>query len=425
MLKKLITTAAVTLGITILAACSGEEPASEIRMKNDEPRRESAVAAPARTTAPEPTRPQRLDHLLTPTTAGPEAARTATTVEPEKNAEQRKKKNGIEPGSTPTPTSIPGLPTREAPTIAELVPEDPETNDRVLLQDIYAQIDLEQFALDPNEPIPAVKSRGHRYTRTDRKLVSIMNYEETRDHPYLHLFPHLKNSIENEKHEGQTHYESLHKNKDIIVNENHEGKIHYHPTMEDGGRLYHRWVSSKDRLRKVPSDTRSHLLYFIYNPWFDPILEEFHRQIQSVHKYRNAEKITPYWFGNNSTRGVLVETVAALLEEAKTPTAEPATRPWIPDKEDAPIDRYSGSLVKGSLIERELTMEEYIRMPVHPKQEKPDYTLQNHQAPEIQWEILHPQLPILKITAHASQHLPLKPQDYTKARARTNYSVSL
>ena len=407
MLKKLITTAAVTLGIAILAACSGEEPASETNTNRDEPLREAPVAAPASTTAPEPTRPQRLDHLLTPAVT-PGAARAATTAEPGTSTEQPEKRNGTAPGNVPAPTlpiAMPGLSTKEAPTIAELVPEDPETNNQVLLQDIYGQIDLEQFALDPNEPIPAAEEALIEYISFygggKQLLVSRMNYEETRDHPYLHLFPHLKN---------------------VIENSDHSEEMSYHPAMEAGDTYIPGARRNKDRLRKIPSDTRSHMLYFIYNPWFDPILEEFHR-VHPRLKYRNAEKITPYWFGNNSTRGVLVETVAALLEEAKLPKAEPATRPWAPDKEDAPTD-YRGEIIEGSLIEREWTMEEYIRMPVHPKQEKGNHILQNHQAPDVQWEILHPQLPILKITAHASQNLPLKPTEGDIARGGATYSVS-
>ena len=402
MFKKLITSVAITLGIAILTACSGEEPASETGIKTDEPRRETTVAAPASTTAPEPTRPQRLDQLLTPA-----AAPEATTVEPATKTTQRERKNGAEPGAMPAPTSMPGLPIMKGPAIEDLVPEDPKTNDRVLLQDIYGQIDLEQFALDPNEPIPAVDK--HQRIREHNRLGSRMNYEETGDHPYLHLFPHLKNVIEN-----RSRYDE-------------EEILHYNPSIGVHGSYkygYGSWHQSRDNLRKVSSDTRSHLIYFIYNPWFDPILEEFHRQENPNLKYRNAEKITPYWFGNNSTRGVLVETVAALLEEAKIPTAEPATRPWTPDKEDAPINIYRREIDTAILTEREWTMEEYIRMPVQPNLQGEDHIFQRYQAPYVEWEFLHTQLPILKITAHANQNLPLNTPEGGRAQGGTEYSVS-
>ena len=63
----------------------------------------------------------------------------------------------------PAPTRVPLLPkaATRAPRArsgdtspAGLIPENPQTNDEVLLQDIYALMDLDQFALDPNEEIP-------------------------------------------------------------------------------------------------------------------------------------------------------------------------------------------------------------------------------------------------------------------------------
>ena len=51
----------------------------------------------------------------------------------------------------------------------------------------------------------------------------------------------------------------------------------------------------------------------------------------------------------------------------------------------------------------------------------------DHITPQVQWEFLHPQLPILKITAHAEQNLPLDlagvdiPSHYD---TKTRYSVS-
>ena len=380
MLKKLITTIAVTLGIAILAACSGEEPASETNTNREEPRSEAAVAAPTKTTAPEPTRPQRLDQLLAPTTA-PEAAGTATTVEPETKAEQPEKKNEAAPGSTPAPTSIiaiPALSTREAPTIAELVPEDPETNDRVLLQDIYGQIDLEQFALNPNEPIPANSSPW---------TVSPINYPEISKHPYLHLF----------------------------------NKVIDPPSSSRSPK----WEQFEDQPR-----FKAYLMHFIHHPWFEPVypnsptLQDIQPEFQ--------KKVTPYWFGNNSTRGILVETVAALLEEAQLPTSEPYPRGWWLSDRAITTD---GPRLKN----REWTIGEFIRTTLstedsiktrggnskgecagifNERNEPHDDTRMNcmairhsingHATPQVEWEIVHPQLPILKITAHASQTLPLQ-----------------
>ena len=404
MLKKLITTVTVTLGIAILTACSGGEPASETGIKSDEPRREAAVAAPTSTTAPEPTRPQRLDGLLTPTVT-PEAA----TVEPGTKTAQRERKNGAEPGAMPTPTSIPGLPIMKGPAIKDLVPEDPKTNDQVLLQDIYEQIDLEQFALDPNEPVPK---------NTSPWTVSPVNYPETSEHPYLHLF-----------------------NKAIDP-----------PPL---GSRDERWEQFRDQ-----PTLKAYLIHFIHHPWFEPMYPNYKRLQDINPEWQN--EVTPYWFGNNSTRGILVETVAALLEEAQLPTAEPYPRGWWLSNQaitnDAP-----------RLKNREWTIGEFIRTtvstedPIETRQgslgpcarifneqnERHDDTkftcpaitdsIKRHTTPQVEWEIIHPQLPILRITAHASQTLPLqilpiRPQakdgsetgwNYTqRVNAETEYSVS-
>ena len=52
----------------------------------------------------------------------------------------------------------------------------------------------------------------------------------------------------------------------------------------------------------------------------------------------------------------------------------------------------------------------------------------SHITPWVEWEILHPQLPILKISAHADQTLPLEPAGLEKSSPDdamlTKYSVS-
>ena len=366
MLKKLITTVAVILGITILAACSGEEPTSETGIKSDEPRPETTVAVPASTTAPEPARPQRLDQLLTPT---PEAV----TVEPATKTAPRETNNGTAPVDMPTPKSIPGLPIVEGPAITDLVPEDPKTNNQVLLQDIYEQIDLEQFALDPNEPIPA---------NTSPWTVSPVNYPEIDKHPYLHLF-----------------------NKAIDPSSSRQDE---------------KWEQFRDQPR-----LKAYLMHFIHHPWFEPVYPT-DKLLEDIKPERQNE-ITPYWFGNNSTRGILVETVAALLEEAQLPTAEPHPRAWW-------LSNRAFTSNRPRLKNREWTIGEFIRTTVsaedpiktrgkcaeifNEQNEPHDPTtspcraisdsINKHATPQVEWEIIHPQLPILRITAHASQALPLQ-----------------
>ena len=73
---------------------------------------------------------------------------------------------------------------------------------------------------------------------------------------------------------------------------------------------------------------KDRLTYFIYNPWYEAVFNDSSRLSQNAGTYRRRGQYRrdgtgPYWFGNNSTRGVLAETVAGLLEEAKSPIGHP------------------------------------------------------------------------------------------------------
>ena len=150
----------MALAIALSAACgSGDEPRNSTDAETERSRTETR--APARTPEPMPTRPKRIDHLLTPT----------ALAEPAKKSEPKAKQASEEPTSNGAVKPVTGNPM----TIAQLVPEDPRTNDQVLLQDIYAQIDLEQFALDPDQRIPW---QGNKYEKDSP--VSLM------PHPMIH-----------------------------------------------------------------------------------------------------------------------------------------------------------------------------------------------------------------------------------------------
>ena len=369
MKKKLMKAGAITLAIALFAACgSGDEPRNSTDAETGTSRTETRAAA--RTPVPMPTRPKRIDHLLTPTALpGAIKEKPAKTSEPEaKQASEEQASNGAAKTVTGDPK-----------TIAQLVPEDPRTNDRVLLQDIYAQIDLEQFALDPDQPIPW----GGKYYAE-----SLMPHPVIHQHPYLHLFPDLE----------------------AKVREWGERDIQYSPY----GIFSHRF--------KDISGIRNGLIYFIYNPWFEPVFPASDERTpdydgpffkSSSYKYSGAG---PYWFGNNSVRGVLAETVAELLEEAKLPSAEPAQAPWFQRNPTRNTDLGAPEMQK-------LTMEEFISTTISSEDgwfcsSRPrsicDIMEETHITPWVEWEILHPQLPILKITAHADQTLPLAPAGLEK-----------
>ena len=299
---------------------------------------------------------------------------------------------GIDQARVPTPTSPP------PGSIASMIPEDPRTNDRVLLQDIYDQIDLEQFALDPDQQI------AWRNIESDRRdhLQSLMPYPMVHQHPYLHLFPEL---------EGMTREQQ----EDIS-----------YPPYDD--------ISQHDKHRYQDlSLTRNGLIHFIYNPWFEPV---FPRNFWGKRELRDSYHIIetssyessgagPYWFGNNSVRGILAETVAELLDEAKLPSAEPAQEVWFGKDEKGKTALYV-------LEDRKWTMEEFISTTIsHDERKVGEWCrpaggsylkhvaecgiIRNlHITPQVEWEILHPQLPIVKITAHARQTLPLAPAGMEK-----------
>ena len=167
---------------------------------------------------------------------------------------------------------------------------------------------------------------------------------------------------------------------------------------------------------------RNGLIYFIYNPWFEPVFPEDDYRTpdtdesvpftHSIYKFSGAG---PYWFGNNSVRGVLAETVAKLLEEAKLPSTEPAQVPWFGEDRKGKTDLEAPEMQK-------LTMEEFISTTISSEDRwcssRPpsicDIMEESHITPWVEWEILHPQLPILKITAHADQTLPLAPAGLEK-----------
>ena len=383
---KLIKTGAIALAIALFTACgSGDTPRSGTETETGTPQGETRAAATARTPAPMPTRPKRIDHLLTPT----------ALPEPAKKAEPEAKQTNGEPASTRSPKRATA---GEAVTIANLIPEDPRTNDRVLLQDIYDQIDLEQFALDPDQQI----TWRNLESRRDH-LQSLMPYPMVHQHPYLHLFPEL---------EGMTREQQ----EDIS-----------YPPYDD--------ISQHDKHRYQDlSLTRNGLIHFIYNPWFEPVFpnQNSARELRDSYRIPGLSSYIfsgagPYWFGNNSVRGTLAETVAELLDEAQLTSAEPAQEVWFGKDEKGKTDLWV-------LEDRKWTMEEFISTTISYDKRKVGGWCSStgsggphrrhvakcgiirdlHITPQVEWEILHPQLPIVKITAHARQTLPLAPAGMEK-----------
>ena len=381
MIEKLIKAGATVLAAAMLAACGGENgPETGKPVETGVSSNATVAAAPTRTPETEPARAQRLDHLLPPSTTKPEA-KTAKTTVTATDAADTKAAGKPTPTGEPRDTESATAPASPMLNITDLTLENPQTNDQVLLQDIYEQIDMEQFALDPDEPIPFVELDGP-------NQISLMKYPEVHQHPYLHLFPELKH-----------------------VASQSEGDISYIPFMSVDFDTFKEGRNYFDLAGR-----HSGLTYFIYNPWFEQVQYQRKAKITPYLplelKHLGNQEAEPYWFGNNSTRGILAETVTKLLEEAKLSSAEPYPRDWWTQKEYPSGRKY---IQMDSFTPRDWTLDEYIRTGVEypgPKTSSSDLSFKHwkvefHNIPQVTWEFLDPKLPILRVTAHAEQRLPL------------------
>ena len=292
-MRKLTSAAALLLALTLLPACGG---ANSPQSGEADARTQSQAEATAIPTsaAPLPTRPRRLDHELTQTANSARAAPAkgpAAAEQKGSGSSSRTPQAGNQKGQRPANTTAAAT----AEQIAGMVPEDQQTNHRVLLQDIYDRIDLEQFALDPSLPIgePEWQKKSRNEPKDDDFIPSTMSYPEVFEHPYLHLFPMLQNSVE----------------RKIRAKELQD--FGYDPT------LYTNHLD--DERFEDTSMTVGRLMYFIYNPWFEPIYLKLKRerkpqlngsaQFVASGEYliwrRDKKEVEtgPYWFGENSTRG--------------------------------------------------------------------------------------------------------------------------
>ena len=148
-MKKLMPIIAAFLIVLTTLGCGGEESATQ--ETSPDTTEQASNRAEANTAIP-PTRPQRIENIReaattqaqqpTPEPAGPEPDTPAEPQQPE----------GGNPGT--------GTEAGPATDIDNLIPENAQFNDRVLLQDIYARMDLQKFALNPGEPIEFLDPPG-------------------------------------------------------------------------------------------------------------------------------------------------------------------------------------------------------------------------------------------------------------------------
>ena len=402
MLRK-ITAVMAALAVSIMmAACGGEgDPGNA-----EQPAARAAPAAEAGTSAatqgqggaPAPTRPQRLDLSPTEEPSGTgRAAETAPAGTPE-GRPQGNQKTGQ--ATAPTEAATEAAPSEAATTPGaapktltgdmfpeDLIPEDPETSDEVLLQDIYA-------LMDPDQPVPLPRDfenlgtlggwrSGHGGDYDGDYGTTFFNYEEVKNHPYLHLFPGLK-----------AHVEFFQKMEEEGKRLPFRREFQYHPRRHLGKQWHPRLSETEQHFR--PMDGITH---FIYHPWFEPV-----GKLDGITRYDGAKPLDTYqkikegdnwkfvtkprWFGDNLTRGVIADAVARALEQAKKPGVEehPVT--------SITTNRNTGQ--KEITYGDDFSLASTLRTPAD-----------SRRAPMTQWEFLHPRLPIIRVTNFDSRRLPL------------------
>ena len=416
-LKTLAISTLTTFLLTILlAACGGgAEPAPQEPITQQESQTDPTnQSVPATQNDPLPTKPTPLTNLgAQPPTATPAPTRARPTRPPQDTDAPNTVTDPPEATAGPASTQRP----------EDLIPEDPATNDTVLLQDIYELIDMDQFALDPTQPIERFK-RGRIGGTHEIANLSMFSLADTIDHPYLFMFPKLKHYIERE-----------------AVQRNPRSEVPYSPYMK---RDYSPDSHKDGHLKLVKGfNDNNPLVYFIYHPWYETIdfsigghsisSESPHRRLTSNATY---VKYGPYWFGNNSTKGVLSEAIAKAMTDAKHPATEPLELIWNtgnprgePVETDAhwawtnwKLDDYLRTAV--SRFNEAKSGKEWFPQPLTDKGRYIGrYLTETYHEPIIQWEFVHPELPILKITAENSTVLPLTVGGIERPKP-TEYSVS-
>ena len=376
--KTRFTTIIIALALTLLLipmACGSEpEPASQqAPPAADAPASSTDRPALRPTPVPIPTSARRLDlsSITTPTVEVRVAGQTADPTQPPMS----------------TGNQRPTAPSQASPSVsqsADLVPDDPRNNEQVLLQDIYSRIDLSQYALDPNQPIP----RGEKTYHDEYKPPPhTFPYSDTLHHPYLHIFPVLEHDLRDSEERGNDE-------------------------VEYGGVPLPLRHERKDRGSYWGTTIKTGVSRFLLTPWYEPIaghtLPDTIRlakrtppeaEIES-HGYKHLA-VGPHWFGHNSTRGVLADAVAQALRRAQ-----------LPNTRDMEFPPYSSNNwgEKLQVKPHPWSLEEHIRTPIHGKVAREDGQSRQpkaHQLPRTTWRFLSNDLPIIQVTTWSSTILPL------------------
>ena len=358
--------------LATLPACSGQADTPDPTSAAIATQIAEAPEPTSRPTSPPPTRPKRIENIAPlATEAAQKQSPPTIAVEPPTQAPSPTSGQppATQPTDQPSSTGEPTAPAEPQQDKPAQVPKQPQFTDEVLLQDIYKNVDLDRLALPEDYQIPPDYERP----QSDWTPVNNTDYEvpyyDVFQHPYLHVFPTLEYFVE--------------KNAD-----SKRVKDHFEYDYRD---IKERRLTESVVERDV--NPPSGISHFLHYPWFEPFSPKTDQDRTSKIVTATNYNRMDHHFGNNSTRGVLADTVTKLFEKA----AKPGTRsqaiyhPW-----DVPKEHQSSDLG------------EYLRTPFDiGYRHKGDKAPQTHVMPVTRWEIIHPELPIVLVTSYSTTVLPL------------------
>ena len=357
--------------IAALMACSAQssEPgptAATIATKVAE-----APTETPRPTEPPPTRPKPIENII------PLATQAATLPTQIPTIPLPTRPNTHAPqSSTVTPPAADPAADPSTPSTTTSAPPDAQFNDEVLLQHLYDNLDLDRFALPENYEIPPdYEGEADKNWSPLHPITQEIPYYDVKDHPYLHIFSGLHTAV-------KEHAEGTSAPHDYL-------KYRYRYIDRKGD------LHQRDRSYNPPMGV-SHFLHY---PWFEPFQGKLYFGEPNdpqgpLPKYPPI----PYYFGNNSTRGVLADAVTDLFEQA----IQPGVRPHAIHYPRSPHPGHETSDLGG-----------YLRTPMPPQDKANGIPRRyipypfSHIMPRTNWDILHPELPIVQVTSYATTVLPL------------------
>ena len=369
-----IATIIATLTLAATIACTSTGPAPDPTAITVATKVASAPTPTPRPTSPPPTRPKPIENIITKATQ----AATLPTPIPTKPP----------PTQPPTPASTGSATTQPAadpaavpstPVDSASPPPDAQFTDQVLLQDLYKHIDLDRFSLPEDYQIPRDYEGppSKAWTPLDDPVTEYPYYN-LKDHPYLHVFSTLHAAVK--EHGTGPLGKPLSQPPETLPYQYRYG--------DSRGEVD---IHSDNDLN--PPTGISHMLHY---PWYEPLMTEL---FIKPRKGDNPDfPPIPYSFGNNSTRGVLADTVTDLFEMA----VQPGIRPQPIHFPFGAHPRHESSDLGG-----------YLRTPfppisfTNPTIKKYEQFPFSHRMPITKWQILHPELPIVQVTSYATTVLPL------------------